>query len=279
MKTIDNTPNETTERAAFEALETEKLYEEGNCGSLGVHFERDPDGDYKRKFRQSRWEGWKARAALPPTSAEPAQGKLLNIGATMANVMYNYKQKAGHVVSNGDAMIFADLCRQWDFARCEYSAPAAPVADTGAVSDAERIAHLEGEEEISEAVIGTMSRLLASIAITLKGEEAALKRHSYHDLPELVKVMAIELDLYKTIYGNKVPEGWENATAASTATADSAADARDAARYRWLLGHYARGDGYSDIDAALNDGEPEKYLSPAIDAAIASMHPTTGDKE
>lgn len=56
-------------------------------------------------------------------------------------------------------------------------------------------------------------------------------------------------------------------------SADSAADARDARRYRWLLDHYARGDGYTDIDAALNDGEPEKYLSPAIDAAIASMQP------
>lgn len=43
---------------------------------------------------------------------------------------------------------------------------------------------------------------------------------------------------------------------------------RDAARYRWLLNNYARGDGYTDIDAALNEGEPEKYLSPAIDAAI-----------
>lgn len=111
--------------------------------------------------------------------------------------------------------------KQLDISVCA-AAPAAPVADTGAVADAERIAHLEGEEEISEAVIATMSRLLASIAITLKGEEAALRRHSYHDLAELVKVMALELDLYKTIYGEKVPEGWDSATPASTATADSA---------------------------------------------------------
>lgn len=77
----------------------------------------------------------------------------------------------------------------------------------------ERIAHLESEEEISEAVIGMMSRSLASIAITLKGEEAAMKRHSFHDLAELVQVMALELDLYKTIYGETVPEGWENGAA------------------------------------------------------------------
>lgn len=52
--------------------------------------------------------------------------------------------------------------------------------------------------------------------------------------------------------------------------ARSAASAKDAERYRWLLANYARGDGYHDIDAALNDGEPEKYLGPAIDAAIAT---------
>lgn len=93
-------------------------------------------------------------------------------------------------------------------------------------TDAERIAHLEGEEEISEAVIAMMSRLLASIAITIKGEEEALKRHSYHELAELVQVMALELDLYKTIYGDKVPEGWENGTAPERApSTDSAGEA------------------------------------------------------
>ena len=42
----------------------------------------------------------------------------------------------------------------------------------------------------------------------------------------------------------------------------------DAARYRWLLTDYARGDGYTAIDAALNDGEADTQLSPAIDAAM-----------
>lgn len=46
---------------------------------------------------------------------------------------------------------------------------------------------------------------------------------------------------------------------------------RNAARYQWLLDNYARGDGHTDIDAALNDGEAEKYLSPAIDAQIAAI--------
>lgn len=63
--------------------------------------------------------------------------------------------------------------------------------------------------------------------------------------------------------------GWEAAIRclATLAPADSAAE-RDAARYRWLLDNYATGDGYADIDAALNNGEADKYLSPAIDAAM-----------
>ena len=52
------------------------------------------------------------------------------------------------------------------------------------------------------------------------------------------------------------------------ATAENAE--KDAARYRWLLANYARGDGYDAIDQALNDGEPDTQLSPAIDAAIAA---------
>lgn len=48
------------------------------------------------------------------------------------------------------------------------------------------------------------------------------------------------------------------------------ADALDAARYRWLLENYARGDGFNDLDVALNDGDPEK-INQAIDARIAAM--------
>lgn len=64
-----------------------------------------------------------------------------------------------------------------------------------------RIAHLEKEEEISESVISAFSKLLAEIAITLKGEELPLHRHSYHDLPELVSVLHMENDLRK--YGGE----------------------------------------------------------------------------
>ena len=45
----------------------------------------------------------------------------------------------------------------------------------------------------------------------------------------------------------------------------------DAARYRWLMDNYATGDGYDRIDAALNDGDADTKLSPAIDSAIAAV--------
>jgi hypothetical protein len=64
---------------------------------------------------------------------------------------------------------------------------------------------------------------------------------------------------------------FEGCTFSSTVQIDAAELAalrKDAERYRWLLKNYARGDGYDAIDAALNDGQPEIQLSPAIDAAI-----------
>lgn len=200
---------------------------------------------------------------------------------------------------------YSETGHAWDGwqARIAPSIPAQP--GSGA---AERIAHLEGEEEISEAVIGMMSRLLASIAITLKGEEAALKRHSYHDLADMVKVMALELDLYKTIYGDKVPEGWENG--ATPAPADSAAESvidseamfkasadsvnrtwnaayqagksdsaaeRDTARYAWLRIDRAE-SAIPRVWQSSDNAEPVKCLhgddlDAAIDAAIAAMRP------
>lgn len=62
----------------------------------------------------------------------------------------------------------------------------------------------------------------------------------------------------------------QNMLAAPSLEAQPAGEVeRDAARYRWLLANYATGDGYHKIDAALNDGEADKYLNAAIDAAMA----------
>lgn len=103
-------------------------------------------------------------------------------------------------------------------------------------------------------VIQRMGELLARIAVAVRGQEPALRRWSYHDLPERVEKLVLEVELHRV----------------KESDAATAADAKDAARYRWLLENYARNDGYTEIDAALNDGEADKYLSPAIDAAIAT---------
>ncbi|MCP3017985.1 hypothetical protein [Cupriavidus basilensis] len=46
-------------------------------------------------------------------------------------------------------------------------------------------------------VIDRLSKLLAGVAIALKGDEQPLMRHSYHDLPEMAATLKLELDLYR----------------------------------------------------------------------------------
>lgn len=64
------------------------------------------------------------------------------------------------------------------------------------------------------------------------------------------------------------------APTAAVSAAPSGEVERDAARYRWLLSNYAFGDGFNSIDDAMNNGEADKYLSVAIDAAheLATGH-------
>lgn len=74
-----------------------------------------------------------------------------------------------------------------------------PTATAGAV---------DAEEDA--ALIEKLSKLLRGVALALNGPEPELTRWSFHDLPEKAAVMAVELDMYKTIFGNKVPDGWES---------------------------------------------------------------------
>jgi hypothetical protein len=53
------------------------------------------------------------------------------------------------------------------------------------------------DSEEDAFVIKQLATLLADIAISLKGPELALHRHSYHDLPELAQKMKLELDLHR----------------------------------------------------------------------------------
>lgn len=62
----------------------------------------------------------------------------------------------------------------------------------------EEFAEWTAEESAADyKTIMGMGRLLARIAIAVKGEEQAKKRHGYADLPELVEKMAIELEVYR----------------------------------------------------------------------------------
>lgn len=56
---------------------------------------------------------------------------------------------------------------------------------------------LKAENEESQSVIDSLAKVLAEIAVALKGEELPLHRHGYHDLPELVAVLKLENELRK----------------------------------------------------------------------------------
>lgn len=66
----------------------------------------------------------------------------------------------------------------------------------------------QGEMEAEEDawVIDRLSKLLAGVAIALKGEERPRHRHSFHDLPDVAQVLKLELDLYRATIPNGVPE-------------------------------------------------------------------------
>jgi hypothetical protein len=72
-------------------------------------------------------------------------------------------------------------------------------ASTGGLLDkvtAERN-QLRIENEESQSVIDSLAKVLAEIAVALKGEELPLHRHGYQDLPELVAVLKLENELRK----------------------------------------------------------------------------------
>lgn len=55
-------------------------------------------------------------------------------------------------------------------------------------------------------MIQRLGTLLAGVAIALKGDELPLHRHSYHDLEDLARTMKLELDLYRSLFPNGVPD-------------------------------------------------------------------------
>jgi len=57
---------------------------------------------------------------------------------------------------------------------------------------AAEVRRLQAELEESDAVRDRCARLLAETAVALKGEEKALHRHGWHDLPEVAAIMRAE---------------------------------------------------------------------------------------
>ena len=192
--------------------------------------------------------------ATPTASTPPAPAEK---GDEVISPVYAWLERSAQNSSPEVAYAARTMMAYWQGA--EFPAAASPLMQV-APSDAERIAHLEGEEEISEAVIAMMSRILASISITLKGEEEALKRHSYHDLAELVQVMALELDLYKEFYGTAAPVppavAPEQSVYVPIATLELINDA---------MNHM--GDQLNEMDVV--EEEDEAIVAPAFDAIRA----------
>lgn len=54
------------------------------------------------------------------------------------------------------------------------------------------------DEDEDAYLIDRLSKLLAGVAVALKGEELPRHRHSYHDLPEVAQTLVLERDLLKS---------------------------------------------------------------------------------
>lgn len=87
-------------------------------------------------------------------------------------------------------------------------------------------AELLQEENISNAVIEKLSMALSEIAITIKGEEDALKLHSYHDVSKLVSVLHLENELNK-VQMEEMLTAMRRAVLALAFAAESSAAMRD----------------------------------------------------
>lgn len=67
-------------------------------------------------------------------------------------------------------------------------------AEASMAAMAKRIADLEAEEELSDALTTRLDALLKGVAVALKGEPEPLTQHSHHDLPEVAAAMQAELN-------------------------------------------------------------------------------------
>ncbi|AMM23203.1 hypothetical protein [Variovorax sp. PAMC 28711] len=81
------------------------------------------------------------------------------------------------------------------------------------------------QAEEDAAVIDKLARLLAGVAIALKGDELPLHRHGYHDLPELAAKLRLEVDLCRHLYRSQAtPPTGETQAVPSDAARDVLAE-------------------------------------------------------
>ena len=61
------------------------------------------------------------------------------------------------------------------------------------MSETKQIADLESELAIADDVIAKMASLLTRSVNAIRGEPGPLQRHSWHDLPELIDGLKVDL--------------------------------------------------------------------------------------
>jgi len=141
---------------------------------------------------------------------------------------------------------------------------------------AQKVTASESDADEDAYVIENMGKLLAGVAVALKGPEPARKRWSYHDLPEIAAKIMLELELHRA------------KEAATPSPAVPPSDAPDKARMNFLVQHIV------DVRKELLHGSRLMFTSQAeyddneeflgttlreqIDAAIAASQQDGRDK-
>lgn len=95
----------------------------------------------------------------------------------------------------GNVSVTLDLLAEID--RLRTAEGDAMTYKAGMENVAQQRDQLKAEVEESAAVIDQLAKILAGVAVALKGEELPLSRHGYHDLVEGVSVLKLENDLRK----------------------------------------------------------------------------------
>jgi Lar family restriction alleviation protein len=218
-----------------------------DCGSEGA----------MEDHSASAAEYWNRRATQPAPEVQASHGavvaELLSLAGTMANVMFNYSQKAGEVVSERDATIFRDLYKKWD-------AMPRPSTDSAALT-ADEIAFVRMVSERPG------QKLNSGETNSRRAEDPPLWQ-----APQALGYIEA-VGSYK----------WKITDKGRALLADSAADARDAARWRFMLTAAYNDGGPEDMAleklgvGAMEDDRPESVqMCEMVDAAIAAIQAKDG---